>query len=66
MTPGGRFLSVVVRHAITTSIRATVLRRIRKRCPGWQFEKPYPIPAGFVPSGTPSRRRGPYKCEDRA
>jgi hypothetical protein len=42
--------------------RDTVMRRIRKGLPGWQFEAPYQIPAGFVPSG---RKRGPRKREDQ-
>jgi hypothetical protein len=43
--------------------RVTVLRRIREGLPGWQFEAPYQIPAGFVPSGTTSRKRGGRKRE---
>jgi hypothetical protein len=65
LTPGGRFrgMASAARHHNVT--RATVLRRIRNGCPGWQFEAPYQIPAGFVPSGTPWRKRGPRKREDR-
>jgi hypothetical protein len=53
LTPAGRFQSMVsaARHHNVT--RATVRRRIREGCPGWQFEAPYQTPADFVPSGTP-------------
>jgi hypothetical protein len=65
LTPGGRFRSMAsaARHHNVT--RATVLRRIRREDPGWQFEPPYQIQAGFVPSGTPWRKRGPRKREDQ-
>ena len=63
LTPGGRFrgMASAARHHNVT--RATVLRSIRKGCPGWQFEAPYQIPAGFVPSGNPWRKRGLRKRE---
>jgi hypothetical protein len=66
VTPEGRFWGVANaarQHKVT---RSTVLYRSRKGWPGWQFEAPYQIPAGFVPSGTPARKRGPGKREGRS
>ena len=41
LTPDGRFrgVSSAARHHNIS--RDTVMRRIRKGCPGWQFEAPY-------------------------
>jgi hypothetical protein len=58
--PGSSSASAARHHNIS---RDTVMRRIRKGCPGWQFEAPYQIPAGFVPSDR--ARRGRRKREDR-
>jgi hypothetical protein len=55
LTPGGRFRGVASAARHHNVSRATVLYRIRKGRPGWQFEVPDQIPAGFVPSGTPKR-----------
>ena len=65
LTPDGCFLSVIsaARHHKVTS--GTVRDRIRKGHTGWRYDEPYQIPAGFVPSGTPWRKRGPRKREDR-
>jgi hypothetical protein len=65
LTPGGRFRNMASAARHHNVSRVTVLRRIRKGCPGWQLEAPYQIPAGFVPSGKPWRKRGPRKREDR-
>jgi hypothetical protein len=65
LTPAGRFLSVAsaARHHKVNV--ATVRQHIREGYPGWQFEAPYQIPAGFVPLGsTPWRNRGPRKREE--
>jgi hypothetical protein len=63
LTPDGRFwgMSSAARHHNVS--RTTVERRIRKGCPGWQFEAPDQIPAGFVPSDR--ARRGRRKREDQ-
>jgi hypothetical protein len=62
LTPGGRFPSVAsaARHH---KVSATAVRQhIRDGRPGWQFEAPYQIPAGFVPlARTPWCNRGPGK-----
>jgi hypothetical protein len=65
LTPGGRFKSMASPARHHNVSRATVLRYIRNGLPGWQFEAPYQIPAGFVPSGAPWRKHGPRKREDR-
>jgi hypothetical protein len=54
-------MSGAARHHNVT--RATVRRRISKGCPGWQFEAPGEISAGFVPSDRPIP--GPRKREDQ-
>ena len=57
VTPEGRFWGVAsaARHHKLT--RATVRNRIRKGSPGWRFEAPGEILAGFAPSGTQWRKR---------
>ena len=63
LTPDGRFWGVASAARHHNISRDTVMRRIRKGYPGWQFEAPYQIPAGFVPSDR--ARRGRRKREDR-
>jgi hypothetical protein len=57
LTPGGWFRSVASAARHHNASGTTVRGRIRKGRSGWQFEAPYQIPAGFVPSGTPWRKR---------
>jgi hypothetical protein len=61
VTPADRFSSVASAARHHNIQRATVLRRIRKGRPGWQFETPHQIPAGFTPLASTWRR----KREDR-
>ena len=53
LTPEGRFQSMsgAARHHNVT--RATVRRRIREGCPGWQFEKPIRSRLGSSPATGP-------------
>jgi hypothetical protein len=57
LTPEGRFRTMASAARHHNINRVTVWRRIRNGLPGWQFEAPYQIPADFVPSGTPWRKR---------
>jgi hypothetical protein len=67
LTPAGRFLSMIsAAHHHKISAKA-VQQHIREGRPGWQFEKPYEIPAGFIPSArTPLRKPGPRKREEQS
>jgi hypothetical protein len=53
LTPGAWFWSAASAARHHNASGTTVRGRIRKERSGWQFEAPYQIPAGFVPSGTP-------------